>query len=109
MISGQVHATGSNQIGMHISVNGVLHFVYGAESCASQEVTCGPGQSVFPYLTLGNGVNYVLVGGKVDAWPDGTRMLVTGWVTPSTASAPYLSFAGDIIITSIHAHCHMHQ
>jgi len=104
-----VQATGSSERGTQVSLNGVLYFVYGVESCPVQGVTCSSGELVMPYLTLPNGLNYILIGGKVDIWPDGTRMLVTGWVIPSTGSALSLSFAGDVLVTSIYAHCHMHQ
>jgi len=66
-------------------------------------------ESVLPYLAMANGLNYILVGGKVDIWPHGTRMLVTGWMVATTETAPSLSLAGDVIVTSIYAHCHMHQ
>jgi hypothetical protein len=103
-----VQATDSSERGTQVSLNGVLHFVYGVESCEAQGVTC-PNGLVIPYLTLSNGLNYLLIGGKVDIWPDGQRMLVTGWVVGSTGTALSLSFAGDIIVTNIYAHCHMHN
>jgi hypothetical protein len=104
-----VQATVSGEQGTQVSLNGVLYFAYGSESCATQQVGCTPGESVIPYLTLRNGLNYIILGGNAGIWPEGTTLLVTGWVIPPTGSAPLLSFAGDIIVTNIHTHCHMHQ
>jgi len=103
-----VLASESNRNGTIVTFNGMLHFVYGSEACAGQP-HCISGQSVIAYLAVGNGENYILVGGKADVWPDGQMMVVTGWLAASSGSASSLAFAGDIIVTNIFAHCHMHN
>ena len=60
-------------------------------------------------MALSNGNNYILIGGNLDIWPGGTEMLVTGWLIPPTGSIPSLAFTGDIIVTSIYAHCYIHH
>jgi hypothetical protein len=103
-----VFAAGQYSKGVQVSINGVLHFTV-TDSCATQTSTCSSSQEVIPYLAVPNGDNFILLGGKANIWPDGQKMVVTGWVTSPTASAPDLTFAGTIIVTSIYAHCHMHN
>ena len=104
-----VLAAGPNESGAQVTLNGTLHFVYGIQSCPVQQPNCASGHLVIPYLAMGDGENYVLLGGRAYIWPDGQRMLVTGWLISSTNNAPSITFAGDIIVTSIYAHCHMHN
>jgi hypothetical protein len=95
--------------GSLVSLNGVLHFAYGTQSCSAEQVNCSPGSLEVSYITLPNGDNYRLLGVAVGMYPDGTKMLVTGWVQTPSASMHPLIFTGDITVTSFYAHCYRHE
>ncbi len=71
-----------------------------------------PSSVEIPYITTLDGNNYQLLGVKL-GYLDGTKIVVTGWLqVPSRSSAavlsPALTFAGDINVTNLQAHCEKH-
>jgi len=92
-------------------LEGVLNFAIETSTCSARMPRCSLTSVEVPYITTLDGQNYQLLGVQL-AYPDGTKIVVTGWMQapsgPGGIFSPTLTFAGAINVTSFYVHCERH-